>query len=440
MALLAVAASAATVGAHPGHDRNDRSMRFELATRVTPFPGGGYDPSVAVDAFGNVVVTASKDGATALASPDTGSTPPVRAASWRSISVDDAKTWKNLPGLPAGADSLLPGLEPAVAIDGKGVVYVVDGYRVDLGVTAYDVRGRDRVSARTGAPPVAPTARLDTRPFVAAQGDGHVVVISAADPVDDPVAVGNAAGSGFGPGRYVAYTFRHGRITGPPTGYPLKNSSSCGIAADPRRAATRLVVACLDGFGTLYSYVSDNHGATFERYAVGRYVATDPRPGRPGVTIAPDGSIHLLLSEGVVFDGDAATATRLRLFSSRDGRRWALRDVTDVPGIYRQAAISAAPDGRLGVAAYFRPNPRAPWNVVAGSLRPGERTVYLTAFDHDAPVAAGGQAEPPGSFLSLTWSAARRMHVAWTRTSAAVPGNNVPGGALHEVWHSRSLP
>ncbi|HVF19066.1 MAG TPA: hypothetical protein VNA14_02350 [Mycobacteriales bacterium] len=436
VAALAVAALAAPSAAHPGHDRAPRAMRFEQPSLVTPELGGGLDPSVSVDSFGNVVVTASRDDATSVVAPDTSSTPPVRAASWRRVSVDEGKTWKSLPGLPGGADALVPGFEADVAVDGKGAFHVVDGNRLDLSLTAYDVRGRDRITRRSAPPTIAPTARLDTRPFIAVHGPaGQGVVITAADPVSDPVTIGAAPGSGFGPGRYVVYTFRDGLLTAAPTGYPLKDSFSCRPVADPRPGSTRIVIACLDGNGTLYAYVSIDDGKTFERYAVSRYVANDPNPGRPSVTIARDGTIHVLISEGVVFVGAVPTASRLRLFSSKDGRRWSTRDVTDVPGIYRQAAISAGPDGRLGVAAYFRPNPSAKWNVVAGSMRASERTVYLTAFAHDEPVAEGGAAEPPGSHLSLTWSAARRMHVSWSRTDDAADS-----GLLHEVWHARSLP
>ncbi len=435
VALVAVGILAAPSGAHPGHDRNPRAMHFDLPSRVTPDLAGGFDPDVAVDGFGNIVVTAAKDDAMALVAPDTTAVPPVRAASWRWVSVDEGKSWKNLPGLAGGVDNLVPGLEPDVAVDGKGVFYVVDGSRVDLSLTEYDVKGRDRITRRDGALPVRPTARLDTKPFVAAHGDGVVIAISAADPINDPVAIGDEQGTGFGPGRYVVYGYDLATTTVEPTGYPLKDSVTCRPAAEAKRGSKRFAVACLDGMGTVYAYVSTDDAKTFQRYAVSRYVATDPRPGHPSVTFAPDGTMHILISEGVVFDADGTpTATRLKLFSSKDGARWRTRDVTDAPGIYRQASISAGPDGRLGVAAYYRPNTDAKWNVVAGSFRPTERTVYLTAFAHDEPVAEATAKEPPGSYLSLTWSAQRRMHVTWTRTHDAASS-----GVLHEVWHSRSL-
>ncbi|HVE64208.1 MAG TPA: sialidase family protein [Mycobacteriales bacterium] len=435
LAAAVVATGAVTLpsGAHSGHDRNARAMRFYQPIRVTPELSGGADPAVAVDAFGNIVVTAAKDSATPVVAPDRRGTVPARAASWRLMSVDQGETWQNLPGGPAGpADGLLPGLEPDVALDGKGTFYVLDGYRADASLTRYDSRGRDRITR--GAVSVRPTVRADVRPFVAAHGAGVVLTIAAGDPANAPAPAGGQPGTGFGPGRYEVYSSSDGGMGGP-VGYPLRDSDVCRPAAEQRAGSKRMVVACLDGLGTVFAFLSTDDGETFDRFPVGRYDTRDGSPGVPSATFAPDGSVHVLIADPVAFSATGApTASRLRLFSSPDGRRWRTRDVTDAPGVYRQPTIAAGPDGRLGVAAYYRLTPAADWTVVAGSLRPRDRTVYLTSFAHDDPVAPATSAEPPGTFLSLTWAADRRMHIVWTRV-----GDAADTGLMTEVWHVRSF-
>ena len=91
LATLAVAALAVPSDAHPGHDRNRRALRFEAPSLVLPDLGGGLDPSVAVDSFGNIVVTASRDDALSVVAPDTSTSPPLRASSWRRVKIRHAR-------------------------------------------------------------------------------------------------------------------------------------------------------------------------------------------------------------------------------------------------------------------------------------------------------------------------------------------------------------
>src|SRR3954465_15379691 len=59
---------------------------------------GGYEPSITVDRFNNIVVTAHKQNHTLVASPDSRAVTGVRSQSWLWTSKD-GKTFTDMPGL-----------------------------------------------------------------------------------------------------------------------------------------------------------------------------------------------------------------------------------------------------------------------------------------------------------------------------------------------------
>src|SRR5437762_1292501 len=132
---LAVAALAIAVPAAAGAS-NQASIgpatRFGAPVRVTPPMGFGYEPTVLVDAFGNIWSTAHKENWQLAVAPDTNSPTQSRSMSWAWVSVDGGQSFVDPPGLtPLSVEQHEFGDEGDMALDDAGHLYYVDTIVVD---------------------------------------------------------------------------------------------------------------------------------------------------------------------------------------------------------------------------------------------------------------------------------------------------------------------
>jgi hypothetical protein len=441
---LAVVAGLAAVAALtvPTFAGGTSGPRFGAPVLLTTDKGaGGYEPSILLDRFNNVVVTAHKQNHTLVASPDSRSATKLRNQSWIWYSGDH-KTFADMPGLtPLQEQNHEFGDEGDVARDETGHIYFVDTNVTDNSFSRWKATGNGKLALETTRP-VGPFGEpVDDRPWIAAHGDGTVMYIgNQGDKVTYP-AGGSGDGTAYGPGRYTVYmSYDHGD-TFDPLGVTLADSGWCRPAADHRNGSKLLYVLCTNdggandvnenagdkGFekGTLWSYVSADDGRTWRRYQMGTYGAGDPWTTYPSVTIGKDGTVYALYNDNTYKSGcDAATAatfgcddhivsSHLVLYTSKtNGRTWTKREVTPNKGLIRYTWVDVAPDGMLGIAYYYRPDAGSAWYLYAATAKPG--STFRAARVSSKPVASKGFSSPLGDFFQCAFGPDSKLNVAWT--------------------------
>jgi hypothetical protein len=414
--------------------------RFGRVVQVTPANGGGYEPTVVADRYGNLFATAHKENAELVASPDGRSQTSTRSMSWAWWSTDGGATWKDLPLGPADAYNKEFGDEGDMDIDEKGNLYFVDTNVSDISFTRWKTSGHGETQFVRSTPLTGFGEPVDDRPWVAAHGDGHVFYFgNEGDSGTYPPAAAQARkGNGYGPGRYTVYaSYDHGN-TWDNVGYQLKGSGWCRPAADHARGSKYLYALCgndgganatqqatgagVPGKGTIWAYVSADDGRSFSRYKVGTYNGADPWATWPTVYVAPDGSIWATY---VDHKGDRTpTAGTVTLYHSTDhGKTWTHRDITPLKGNYRYGWLAVGRDGRLGFATFYRAGKTQPWRVYAGVFTANTKPV-LTSLDEAHPVADANTSSPPGDYMTCYFSPDGRLDVIWTRNvlTPTVPG------------------
>ncbi|HEX2031740.1 MAG TPA: sialidase family protein [Actinomycetota bacterium] len=399
LALTAALALATEAGA-----RRQSGVRFSPPVKVTPPLGFGYEPTVVVDDFGNIFSTAHKENWQLLLAPDTRSPLLTRSMSWMWTSVDNGRTWHDIPGLTAlSLEQREPGIEGDLVIDDANHLYLVDTYLPDSTITRWTLTGRglDGIQFDFTRPLIPSANPVDDRPWVTAHGDSTVVYL------------GND-GTKFGDGgRYTVYPSYDGGMTFDPVGQVLPDSGWCRPAADHTPGSQFVYVACTNDAGKLYVYVSDDDARTFTRREIGTY--TDhPRESWPTVEVAPDGSVWVLFNDGV--PNTNPIRNRLRLFHSTDhGATWTDQDITPVPGLYDYAwlAVSRFRNDLLGMGVYYRPNTSEPWHVYGAIWRPGQVPTLVKA--DPTPVSSAAFSRPPGDYLGSYFGPDHHLSVVWTR-------------------------
>lgn len=411
-AALLVGVAAASSYAHEGHDQRPGATHFDLEIKITTTAQGGTAPAGVADRFGNQFATARKD--TEPASPDDRGTG-ARAGSWRWWSPDHGKTWQNLPGLPLGVDSSQPGVGGDVAVDGRDRVYAVDTYGGDLAFFRYTTSGPGQVSYDAALPALRIGGSVG-RPRLVAHGDGELLLVTEQ-------LVGTRA--------YVSRDA--GQTWSLPPGVAFGSYTRCTPAADPKSAW--LYVACSDD-STATVYRSNDGGATWtpKRVDLGDGI-TGAIPEAPALAVGADGRVHIaVLSEALNED-------LIGLRSSRDhGATWTRtpRALNDISGVFRRVALTAAPDGRLGVVAYYREAPQFAWEVVASVFNPDRGPgPLLISFAKHSPVTAAGAAEPPGERLGASFDNESRMGILWTEQNNDVP-EQAQDSVARDVWFVRT--
>ena len=431
-----VAATAPTFAGSPG------GLRFAAPVLLTTDKAtGGYEPSILVDRFNNVVVTAHKQNHSLVISPDSRATTKTRNMSWIWYSGDH-KTFHDMPGLtPLQEQNHEFGDEGDVAYDETNHIYFVDTSVTDNSFSRWKATGNGTLTLETTRP-VGPFGEpVDDRPWITAHGDGVVMYIgNQGDKVSYP-AGGSGDGDAYGPGRYTVYMSDDHGDTFDPLGVTLNDSGWCRPAADHRPGSKLLYVMCTNdggandvnenagdkGFekGTLYSYVSANDGKTWNRYVMGTYGAGDPWTTYPSVTIGKDGTVYALYNDNTYTPGcDAATgltfgcddhvkASHLILYTSKThGRTWTKREITPNAGFIRYTWIDVAPNGDLGIAYYYRPDKGSDWNIYAATAKPTGK--FKAARVSTQRVASKTYSSPFGDFFQCAFGPDSKLNVSWT--------------------------
>ncbi|MDP9101832.1 MAG: glycoside hydrolase [Actinomycetota bacterium] len=462
LALTAGAALIALTGlAMPG-DAAPKPTRFGAPVQITPPNGGGYEPGVITDTFGNFYATAHKENAELVVSPDGRNPALVRSQSWAWYSPDGGTTWKNLPEGPGDVYSHTFGDEGDLTRDDAGNVYLVDTNVKDINFTAWHASGRDQISFVRHLPTVGFGEPLADRPWVTAHQDGHVFYFgNEGDKSSYPAAhMGEQYGSGTGPGRFTVYSSYDGGSTWDHVGTQLADSGWCRPQAAPR--SKYIYVLCTndsgaDGnvhnqgdagyaVGTIWAYVSADDGKTWRRYDTGARYNGHTSGGYyswPSLNVAKDGSIWGLYLNGVTPGCSSAsctpTSSRFIVVHSTDhGRHWKVMDATpSKPGIYEYAWLAVAPDGKtLGLATYGHAKAGAPWYVYGSTFRPGAHPV-LTSLDPEKPVSTFSGA--PGDFLTAAFDPSGHLGITWTRDSVNASTPVATAGVLRDIFFARSL-
>jgi hypothetical protein len=405
---------------------------------------GGYEPSITVDRFNNVFVTAHKQNHTLVASPDSRSTLGLRSQSWLWTSKDGT-TFTDPPGkTPLQEQSYEFGDEGDLAADDTGHIYFVDTNVTDNSFSRYKATGNGQLALETTRP-IGPFGEpLDDRPWIAAHGDG--VVLYAGNQGDKATYPAGARGDGsaYGPGRYTVYmSYNHGD-TFDPLGVTLADSGWCRPGADHRKGSKDLYVLCTNdggandvqqnagdkGFevGTLWAYSSHDDGRTWHRSKMGTYdAAHEGNSTYPSLSVGKDGTIYALYNasrtvHSQILPGgvpDPATGiddpvdSHLRLYTSKDkGRTWSMRDVTPRKGMIRYTWLDVAPDGTVGIAYYYRPTAKDDWYVYAATAKPGKP--FLANRVSSTKIASKDYGSAFGDFFQIAFGPDSKLNVVWT--------------------------
>ena len=441
-ALAATAAvGAAVVLAVPGNAA-PTGPAFAAPVKVTPDLGGGYEPGIYADRFGNLYSTAHKENAELALSPDSRSSTQTRSMSWTWYSSDHGKSWKNLPG-PAGLDVQNHnfGDEGDMATDDAGNVYFVDTNVTDISFTSWHADGLGKITFKSHLPTVGFGEPVDDRPWVTAHNDGHVFYFgNEGNKNEYPLGQsGEQFGTGSGPGRYTVYSSYDGGATWDHLGISLKDSGWCRPAAAPN--SPYVYAMCTNDSGKIYSFVSSNDGKQWRRYDVpGGYTAKGGGgfESYPNLQVMKDGSLWGFYLDPSEFVKGVPTRASFYAYHSTDhGRTWKRYNVTPKQRDkqFEYGWMSVSPDGKkLGYAVYGRTDQKDVWRVYGTTFTLGQQPV-LTSLDQAHPVTSSPDfPEAPGDFLMSTFDNRGQFHVTWTR---AVNQVNAPdGGATGEGQRS----
>jgi hypothetical protein len=429
----AVAAAALAAATMPS-TAAPAGVKFGKPVKVTPANGFGYEPTVVSDKYGNLFATAHKENWQLAVAPDARATQGVRNMSWAWWSSDFGKTWKNLPTGPADVYSHNVAVEGDMATDEAGNTYFADMNAHDVTITAWKASGRGEVAFTHHLPIAAFGEPLDDRPWITAHGDGHVYYIGNMGnktwyPAGRPPLSGDGSKAN-GPGRYTVYTSHdHGR-TWDHLGFTLADSGWCRPAAE--RKTKYVYVICGNDVNKMYSFVSADRGKTWTRYTMGSYAPADT-DSYPTVEIGKDGTVYAL---HVQKNEDEPGEELIKLYTSKTrGKTWKVQNITPKRGKFVYAWLDVSDDGKkLGLGTYFRAEAGDPWKVYGAVWTPGKKPV-LTSLDDKNPVAEASAANPPGDFLTSTFTPDGKLNVVWTRVVQRVAGNTIQ----RDIYFARSL-
>jgi hypothetical protein len=377
--------------------------------RITPTNGGGYEPTLLVDKYGNAFATAHKENAELAISPDPNSPDGVRSQSWMWWSIDKGQTWINAPGLTdLSLQDQLVGDEGDLAYDDAGHIYFADTYLADITLTRWTSNALGQVTFDFTRP-IVPSPESDDRPWITAHGDGRVFYFS------------NDGSQAVDAGRYTVHASYDGGVTWDIPGKILPNSGWCRPAADHRPGSKLVYAVCTDDNGKLYAYVTTDDGQSWQRYNVGTYNDGDETQSYPTVEVGPDGTVWALyLDSNDLGEGGIPNTNRIMLYRSTDqGKTWSKQDITPVRGRYQYVWLALSRDGKkLGLGTYFRPNNTFPWVVAGVTWSPSgvPKAKDFLSIDPDHPVAAANRTEAPGDYLGSYFFPDGKLGVVWTRS------------------------
>lgn len=476
---------AATIGgrsltlasSHASRPVGSTGAHFGTPVRLPTFKScGGYEPGIALDASGNIFVTAHKQNHCDALALDPSAPAGVRAQSWMWTSSDGVH-FVDMPGLAnlaVAPDQLDVGDEGDIALDDANHLYFVDTKVVDDSFTRWTVSGpgTSHIVEDIHRPVLPSLMPLDDRPWVTAHG-ATTVMYAGNEGDKDTYNVGSTAAGCAGPvapplvgqpaagGRYTVFLSHDAGATFDPVGCTLPDSGWCRPAADHTPGSHYLYMFCTNdaraddeinnpgdpGFtiGTLWSYVSADDGKTWKRYRVGSYNSDLPSGANtngdltwPSVRVAPDGSVYALFANPLS-TRQVKTGTTLNLYHSMDhGRSWAVQDVTPAnAGLVRYSWMDVSPDGHtIGVGYFTHQTLTGSWHVYAGlSPRFGSPVSY--SLVDPVEVAPGGDFAF-GDFFEVAFDPAGRLDVVYTRCTDLIPGDDTTDCLNSDVYFART--
>ncbi|HEU0131018.1 MAG TPA: exo-alpha-sialidase [Mycobacteriales bacterium] len=415
--------------------------KFGKPVKVTPDLGYGYEPTVVADKFGNLFATAHKENWQLAVGPDGNATAGNRSMSWAWWSRDNGKTWQNLPTGPGDAFSHNFGDEGDMASDDAGYTYMVDTNVTDITFTAWKASGKGEVEFVNHLPLAVFAEPVDDRPWVTAHGDGHVFYFGNEGNKGHPSAgkppLSGDGSDANGNGRYTVYASHDHGATWDHLGFQLKDSGWCRPAADHKAGSKYVYAVCGNDKDTIYSFVSADDGKTWKRYTIDEYVPAKP-DSYPTVEVAKDGSLWAMH----VSKATESTES-IKLYHSTDhGKHWTKQNITPKKGKFVYSWLGVSPDGRLGMAAYYRAKTTDPWKVYGAVWKPGAKPV-LVSIDDKNPVAPAAAETPPGDFLTANFSKDGKLNIVWTRVVQRLdvedPSGEVPRTIRRDIYFARSL-
>jgi hypothetical protein len=389
-----------------------QTIRFDRSVRLTEPNLGGFEPSIVVDRYRNVYITAHKQRQINVVSPDDQTTAGVRTASFLWTS-SDGRTFRDVT--PDASYTLNFGDEGEIALDGANHLYMVDTNVGDVTFARWRIDGPGKQVLEEARPAVGTAQPVDDRPWIAANAAGDVLYIGNAGAATANPAGAPADGGGSGPGRFGAYMSHDRGQTFDPRGVTLKDSGWCYPAADPRAGSHTFYVACIDNDldvpdqaydHALRLFASTDAGRTWTR----RTIATYESAGWPSIKVAGDGTVHVLIVDARTTK--AGTRSVLRLFSAQDGRSPVRERVLPSVGASIPFAwLGVAPDGSVGAVYYSQASSTVPWFVHATVL--GRDGRVSTGVVGDVPLA-GPDGFPKGDFFEGTFGPDNKLYVAYT--------------------------
>jgi hypothetical protein len=431
----ALACATLPAGAHTGQDDRPGAVQVDLEVLVTPpvtgeTTPGGQDPAVAVDSHGNVLATALKEDGQAV-TVDGRSPTHLRAGSWRWSSGDEGATFLNVSGRTLQADGLVPGGHSvAAASDDRGRGYLLEAHNgVGLLTVTRSTEKDDVVVENVVALPAAATIG---RTYMAAHGDGHVLLLATPRV---PTRVGTAP---LGGGYSLYRSDDAGASLADVQGIALDGSEDCGIGVGHGRASKQVVVACTMSDGSVAAFRSYDDGRTVQRSTIVKADQTVSRE-HPSVAVGRDGTASVLVTS-TVMGGDS----RMALLRSRDrSRSWTRQEIATERGHWSGASLAVNNRGRLAVAAYHLAHGSADvagagWHVRLAVFSAGRTPLWVDFASHD-PVAPANWGSAPDAGTAIAAGPDDRFHLLWTGVKVPVPAPIHGSSLLRNVWSVRTL-
>lgn len=398
---------------------------------TTAGAGAGFEPSIEAASDGTLFATAAKG---ARVSAIAGG----QLADWAWWSGDGGATWQAADA-PLGVNRDFPGLEGDAATDAAGHVYYADTYGPDYSL--------HRWSAGSGglswdwSRPLPTLAPLDDRPWLAAQGEGVLYLLSNTGqrgPIAGDLANGNATLSS----KWL-FTSQDGGLTWS-LGQGLGPAMFCEVAASPADDSTAWI-GCSDGLepgSPLRVLESKDRGATWHVVLQGvhglgtGYFSVVPVADHGGIPAAAwlDDRVDWSNVQDVAWAGDVPG--RVLVARPDLSGQWQVRDVTPLTGRFGMLHACAGPQGRVAIIFYSTPD-----------LTPGdasEWTAQALVYDDidlpgaphlvpllDGPAAVGPI--PPRDLFECAVTPDGAVHVAVQRdrSEAGEPGDGIRADVLH---------
>jgi hypothetical protein len=348
-----------------------------------------------------------------------------RSMSWAWASSDGGRSFADLPGLTVlSLEQHDLGDEGDMAVDDANHLYFVDTNVTDITFTSWDIYGLGQYVLNQHRPLLPAGEPVDDRPWITAHGNGDVFYFGNEGDKDT-----------YGPGRYTVYQSHDGGATFDSVGINLNDSGWCRPAADHTPGSKYVYAFCTNDEGKLYSYVTADEGATWNRYDAGTYNAADGSQSWPTVEVARDGSIWALYVDGQTDAAGVTVTNTLNLYhSTNHGKTWTRRDITPKQGRYEYAWLSVSPDGRsLGIGTYYRPNNDSDWYVYGAKFGTGGKPSFILLD----PVSVQNKAcsDAPGDLMASEFNPDGTLNVVWTRNTDPTTCGTV---TVRDIYFARS--